>query len=166
MDPPSPPGLRSPRQLPHSLPRRLPNPSLHQLWQRRRSQRHPVRQQCRPAPLLHHLDRRAASAQNPRRAFASAPLVTWQVRRNHQRCDAGLPGRRFLLFVLALLATRLLLRTSTGQLSFLRLLGFWHLFTTGLAEGISTSRRLASSRLSNGRNGSALCTKDKITSRV
>jgi hypothetical protein len=64
MDPPSPPGLRSPRQLAHSLPRRLTHPSLHQLRQRRSPQRHPVRQQRRPAPLLHHLDRRPALAQD------------------------------------------------------------------------------------------------------
>jgi hypothetical protein len=103
MDPPSPPWLRSPRQLPDSLPGRLTHPSLYQLRQRRRPQRHPLRQQRRPAPLLHHLDRRAALAPNPRRAFASAPLVARKVRRDHQRCDAGLPGRRLLLFVLAVL---------------------------------------------------------------
>jgi hypothetical protein len=150
MDPPSPPGFRSPGQLPYRLSRRLLDPSLHQLRQRRRPQRNPIRQQRRPTPLLHHLNRRAASAQNPRRAFASAPLVTWQVWRNHQRCDAGLPGRRFLLLVLAM---RLLLQISTGLLSFLLLLVFWRSFTTGLVEGISMSRRLVLSRLSDGRHG-------------
>ena len=66
MDPPSPPRLRSPRQLPHRLSRRLPHSGLHQLRQRRSPQRHPISKQRRPAAVLHHLHRRIAFAKNPR----------------------------------------------------------------------------------------------------
>ena len=105
MDPPSPPRLLSPRQLPPSLPDRLPDPRLHQLRQRRRPQRHPLRQQRRPSPLLHHLHRRPAPPPNPRRTPAAAPLVARAVRRPHQRFDAVLPGRGVLLLVLAVVCS-------------------------------------------------------------
>jgi hypothetical protein len=103
MDPPSPTGLRGPRQLPSSVPRRIAYPCVHQLRKRRGTQRDSVRQQRRPALVIHHLNRSPASAQNPRRASSGPPLVSRKIRRNHQRHQPSLPGRRLLLLVLAVI---------------------------------------------------------------
>jgi len=102
MDPSGPPWLRSSRQLPHSLPRRLPYPGLHQLRQRRRPQRHLISEQRRIATILHHLNWRTPPTKDSRRTLTASPLVSRQVRRRHQRFDTLLLGRGVLLLVLAI----------------------------------------------------------------
>ena len=76
---------------------------MHSVRFRRCIERYSLRQQRRPVVLLHHLNRSFASTQDPRRPSPPTPLVTRQIRWNHQRRCAGLPRCGLLLLVLAVI---------------------------------------------------------------
>lgn len=103
VDPPDQAQLRRPGELPSRDSRGLANPCLYQLRQRHRPQRHPVRQQCGFAPILHHINRCTASSPPARRASPTAPLVAWQIWWLHQRYHPRVSGRGVLLLLLAIL---------------------------------------------------------------